>query len=79
MSDSEAFLTHEYEHSYKVIWARSKKMVMRVDHEEIQLLPNKVLSLAPNQKLDILETGGGYVFQNNREFYCIVDHDRGIF
>ena len=63
---------------FKIIWNQSGTFRGLVDNTEVALAANEVLTLAPNQHLEVVEPGEGVVFQYNRDFYCILDHDQEV-
>ena len=63
---------------YTFIWTQNKPTNLVVDHVPIYLKPNSILSLTPNQYLQFNAEQDVIVYQFNREFYCIKDHDQEV-
>lgn len=63
---------------YTFIWALNTAIKIVVDGVPILLAPNQIISLTPIQYLSYVEGEGSIVYQFNREFYCIKDHDKEI-
>ena len=65
-------------HSFAILWCTEGRLEVEVDHQPIHLEAQQLIFLAPNQQLEILQAAKGYIFQYNREFYCLLDHDKEI-
>lgn len=63
---------------YTFIWAQESFIEIVVDGVPITLEPQQIISLTPIQYLKFVAGKGCVVYQFNREFYCIKDHDREI-
>lgn len=72
------FKEHEADNTYRIFWCTAGEVQLEVDMEQIRLQADEVLCLAPTQRVVLLTAGEGYVFQYNRDFYCLIDHDREI-
>lgn len=65
-------------HSFAILWCTEGRLEVEVDHQPIHLEAHQLIFLAPNQQVEILQAAKGYIFQYNREFYCLLDHDKEI-
>lgn len=63
---------------YTFIISNKSAIKLVVDGVPLELSPNQILSLTPIQYLQYIESGDCLVYQFNREFYCIKDHDQEI-
>lgn len=63
---------------YTFIWAMESEVEIVVDSEPVRLLPNQILALTPIQYFQFVSGEGLRVYQFNREFYCIKDHDKTV-
>lgn len=63
---------------YTFIWAKSQPIELIVDSIPITLPSNHILALTPIQYLQYLSGTDLIVYQFNREFYCIKDHDHEV-
>ena len=61
---------------FTVIRAISETLHVEVDNLPLQLQPGTMLVLTPDNYLKIFEASDSLVYQFNRDFYCIKDHDR---
>ena len=78
LTTTDRYADHKSDYGFKIIWNQSGTFRGLVDNTEVILSADEVLTLAPNQQLAILEPGEGIVFQYNRDFYCILDHDQEV-
>ena len=69
-------LTDEY--TFKIIWVTAGTMVIELELEEMKIHSHQLVCLAPNQRFRVIQAAEGCIYQYNREFYCIVDHDHEI-
>lgn len=74
----EHFQTSKPTSYYTFIWAQDQPAHIIVDHLPVTLEPHQILSLTPNQYLEVTPDQEFLVFQFNREFYCIKDHDQEV-
>ncbi len=72
------FDQYERPNTFKIIWCRDGVIDLKVDLMSIQLDANQVLFVAPNQVMEFEAGGEGLIFQYNRDFYCLLDHDKEI-
>ena len=63
---------------FTFIRATSTPLFVSVDNVEFHLLPNQILALTPVQYLQYMNGENAIVYQFNREFYCIKDHDKEV-
>lgn len=63
---------------YTFIWAKSKPIDLIIDSVPFTLESENILALTPIQYLQIINTPEAIVYQFNREFYCIKDHDQEV-
>ena len=63
---------------YTFIWANSQPIKLIVDSVPITLQSNHIIALTPIQYLEYLSGSDAIVYQFNREFYCIKDHDQEV-
>lgn len=63
---------------YSFIWATEASAQLVIDSQPITLQPNQILALTPIQFLEYQSGSQIRVYQFNREFYCIKDHDQTV-
>lgn len=63
---------------YTFIWARKKTVQVLVDGVPMAIEPNQILSLTSIQYFQFKSGSDVIVYQFNREFYCIKDHDKEV-
>ena len=63
---------------YTFIWANSKAIELIIDSIPLTLQPNSILALTPIQYLQYVSGEDSVLYQFNREFYCIKDHDKEV-
>ena len=63
---------------YTFIWANSEAIELIIDSVPLTLQPNSILALTPIQYLQYINGGDAIIYQFNREFYCIKDHDQEV-
>ncbi|MFD1062445.1 helix-turn-helix domain-containing protein [Winogradskyella litorisediminis] len=63
---------------YTFIWTKSQTLNLVIDGVPFTLTPNSVLALTPIQYLQVIDSVDVVVYQFNREFYCIKDHDHEV-
>jgi AraC family transcriptional regulator, transcriptional activator of pobA len=78
LTTTEKYVDHTAENGFKIIWNQSGIFRGLIDNTEVVIREHEVLTLAPNQQLEVLEPGEGVIFQYNRDFYCILDHDQEV-
>ncbi len=63
---------------YTFIWANSHPVELIIDSVSITLPPNHILALTPIQYIQYIGGNDAILYQFNREFYCIKDHDHEV-
>jgi len=63
---------------YTFIWANSHPVELVIDSVPITLPPNHILALTPIQYIQYIGGNDAILYQFNREFYCIKDHDHEV-
>lgn len=63
---------------FTFIWTGTQSTLLEIDGEPLELPANSILSLTPIQYLQYISGDDLKVYQFNREFYCIKDHDREV-
>lgn len=64
---------------YKFIWVRKGSITVEIDHQEMQLKQNDVISLTHLQHLDFKSIDGEYMtLLFNSNFYCIYGNDHEV-
>lgn len=63
---------------FTFIWATKNKASLVVDSQPITLEANQILALTPIQYLEYISGDNLIVYQFNRDFYCIKDHDQSV-
>ena len=63
---------------FTFIWANKTNITIKVDNVIHTILPNQILSLAPIHHIQFIEGNEAIVYQFNRKFYCIRDHDKEV-
>ena len=64
---------------YKFIWVRSGSITLEIDHQEIMLAKNEIISLSNLQHLEFKSIDGDYLtLLFNSNFYCIYGNDHEV-
>jgi AraC-like DNA-binding protein len=63
---------------YTFIWAKSNAIELIIDSVPFTLQPNHIVALTPIQYLEYISGNNAIVYQFNRDFYCIKDHDKEV-
>ncbi|WP_458628073.1 AraC family transcriptional regulator [Winogradskyella sp. PC D3.3] len=63
---------------YTFIWAKSEAIHLIIDSVPLTIQPHSILALTPIQYLQYIDGKDAIVYQFNREFYCIKDHDQEV-
>ncbi|MEM7186090.1 MAG: AraC family transcriptional regulator [Bacteroidota bacterium] len=63
---------------FTFIWTQEKEASLSVDGLPITLPAWSILALTPIQTIAIRDLSGARIYQFNREFYCIKDHDKEV-
>lgn len=64
--------------NYALVWNKGEKTEIKIDNKPFILEKNTVLPLMVNQRVEINTAQNMIVWEFNREFYCIVDHDKEV-
>lgn len=74
-----AFYIRDREHKYLTIaWNRGERQKVTIDEIEYEFPANSILPLMVNQSFRFENSADVVAWQFNRDFYCIVDHDREV-
>ncbi len=65
-------------HLYTFIWAQDTPIHLSVDLEPVIIPPHHIATLTPLHTISNIQSGTGVVYQFNRDFYCIKDHDKEV-
>ncbi|WP_103071137.1 helix-turn-helix domain-containing protein [Aquimarina sediminis] len=63
---------------FTFIWSRTTDVVIQIDGIMVTLQKDKIIVLTPNQYFKFISGSDAIVYQFNREFYCIKDHDKEV-
>ncbi|WP_024768977.1 helix-turn-helix domain-containing protein [Aquimarina macrocephali] len=63
---------------YTFIWVRDTNINVEIDGISTTVKKNKIIVLTPNQYFKFIDGSNALVYQFNREFYCIKDHDKEV-
>jgi len=63
---------------FTFIRAQHSIINLKVNNIPVKILPQEIASLTPNQDLEFIDGNSAIVYQFNKEFYCIKDHDKEI-
>jgi len=63
---------------FTFIWTQDKEAQLIIDGMPITVKPHHIVSLTPIQTLQFTKGESLFVYQFNREFYCIKDHDEEV-
>ncbi|AXT60778.1 AraC family transcriptional regulator [Aquimarina sp. AD10] len=63
---------------YTFIWSKNGKVIIEIDGIVTTLEKDSIVVLTPNQYFKYLSGSDLIVYQFNREFYCIKDHDKEV-
>lgn len=74
----QTFTSSEQIGLYTFIISGNNNISVLVDGVPIVLKPHQILSLTPIQYFQYMEGDDSVVYQFNREFYCIKDHDKEV-
>ncbi|MCK8479125.1 AraC family transcriptional regulator [Psychroserpens algicola] len=77
-TDLKSFQTPKQADFYTFIWAQTEPIDIIIDSLPISLAPHSILALTPIQYLQYVDGQNAIVYQFNREFYCIKDHDQEV-
>lgn len=63
---------------YTFIWSRNSNINIEIDGIAATIEKNKIVVLTPEQYFKFTNGSNIIVYQFNREFYCIKDHDKEV-
>ncbi len=63
---------------YTFIWATDSNIIIEVDGISFTIERDTIVVLTPNQYFKFIDGNHAIVYQFNREFYCIKDHDKEV-
>ncbi len=63
---------------YNFIWVTNTEAVLEIDGITVRVQKDKIVVLTPNQYFKFISGSDLIVYQFNREFYCIKDHDKEV-
>ena len=78
INDLKSFSKPQQVEFYSFIWANSEPVELIIDSVPLTLQPNSILALTPIQYLQYINGEDIVLYQFNREFYCIKDHDQEV-
>ncbi|MHA7841771.1 MAG: helix-turn-helix domain-containing protein [Winogradskyella sp.] len=76
--DLKLFVTPKQVNLYTFIWANKQAIDLIIDSIPVTLPPHHILALTPIQYLQFIDGADAIIYQFNREFYCIKDHDHEV-
>ena len=74
----EGYLNPNQTQLYTFIWSKNKPVKLIIDSTPVTLQPHSILALTPIQYLQVIDYNEVVVYQFNREFYCVKDHDQEV-
>ncbi|WP_010180808.1 helix-turn-helix domain-containing protein [Aquimarina agarilytica] len=75
----EKYATEKKLEAFTFIRATKDLLKLSIDGIQVSVEPDKIISLTPNQHLSCINhTDQVIMYQFNREFYCIKDHDKEV-
>ncbi len=63
---------------YTFIWVKDSETTLEIDGIVTTIGKDTIVVLTPNQYFKFISGSGLIVYQFNREFYCIKDHDKEV-
>lgn len=61
-----------------LIWFLDDESVIKIDEQKFSFKKNQVITLTEFYHLEVETMGNARMFQFNRDFYCIVEHDSEV-
>ena len=77
-TDLKVFQTPKQTELYTFIWAQAEAIEIIIDSLPFTIQPHSILALTPIQYLQYISGEDAIIYQFNREFYCIKDHDEEV-
>ena len=65
-------------HFYTIVWNRGVKQMVTIDEAQYIFEQNAILPIMQSQSFKFENAENMVVWQFNREFYCVVDHDAQV-
>ncbi len=81
ISDSNELHHNEYLHSENellFIWIKDETTIVEIDGIEINLKSNSIIAFTPFHKFKFLSLKENRIIRFNKDFYCILNHDKEI-
>ncbi len=72
------FFQERNEKLLAILWNRGKKQKIMIDELILDFPPNHFLCLMVNQSFKIENAEDIVIWQFDKQFYCIVDHDKEV-
>lgn len=63
---------------YSFVWSKDTAIHLNVDLEPVTIPPHSIAAFTPLQNITNIQGENGIVYQFNREFYCVKDHDKEV-
>jgi len=63
---------------YTFIWSQKEAVSLEIDGVPIVIEPHHIVTLTPVQQVKLVAEADAIVYQFDREFYCIKDHDKEV-
>ncbi|KIO75645.1 AraC family transcriptional regulator [Pedobacter lusitanus] len=76
--DRLSFTRDQYNKYFTIVWNPSENQIVIIDGVEHEFPANTLLTLLFNQTFSFRDSSSLVVWQFNREFYCIIDHDSEV-
>jgi AraC-like DNA-binding protein len=77
-TDLKSFSKARQTELYTFIWANTEVIEIIIDSIPFTIKPHSILALTPIQYVQYIKGEDAIVYQFNREFYCIKDHDQEV-
>lgn len=77
-TDLKSFSKAKQTQLYMFIWANTEAIEIIIDSVPFTIKPHSILALTPIQYLEYIKGDDAIIYQFNREFYCIKDHDQEV-
>ncbi len=74
----QSYTTSKLIELYTFIWVRDTDISIEIDGISTTVKKDKIVVLTPNQYFRFIDGSNILIYQFNREFYCIKDHDKEV-
>lgn len=74
----QSYTTSKLVELYTFIWVRDTDISIEIDGISTTVKKDRIVVLTPNQYFRFIDGSNILVYQFNREFYCIKDHDKEV-